>query len=771
MILFFYSLLAALALAQTPEKPAETPRALYERAAYVEEHERDFQKAADLYASAAEGAKKGGDEKLAVDADAARARALARGGRAPVAQTPIDENDPILRRIADLLDSVSKLSSNTNELTFAKRDLALFGAPAVPWVERAVSYSFSLAGFDIAPRTTEFVDVLARMQAPEALAALERLAASPDPITRRAVAGRIDPKRQHALLERVLKDESASVRDAAMDMVASTSDLAFVPAALESATRCNERALEWLARTAPADLVGLLNHQALAGNWWCRGKILEQLYRQTVVPADPRIADGLLAIAKSSQEPEFARSVVNTLTKLSDGSWKLAPPEFRLALETQVAAQLETQPVPEAWDLLLSLGGMRSLDVLAASIAKQLDAMNDNQYQTLVNKLAMRFQNAGPQDFQVLVQAFSRIRPYLNTTQQNPSRDQKLAEMFVQTIGRAADAGVPDQAIAAALSSVSQEHKQALLRMLGSWVTGRYQAGSDEPGRVLDPALGALILEMSRSEEPGLRTCGIRGLTMLDDPGVLPQILVAQLRGSGQSNQDRQVQQVNDAIWTGTRRLVAKYPERAATALEKALEQSHTANGAFDLDLIVGVSAFDSARSLALFQKLWPRAQDAATRQALLGELLEIEGPQATALVLERYPEIASQNGDLRRDAVARFGAELYEPALPVLGQALADPDERVRKQARDAFARFKAQREALEEFKAWQNTDKESRDSIAELTKLLESQNRDVVIGAVRSLAAVKAKSALPALVKLLARDDAELKREVQSAIEAIGK
>ena len=90
---------------------------------------------------------------------------------------------------------------------------------------------------------------------------------------------------------------------------------------------------------------------------------------------------------------------------------------------------------------------------------------------------------------------------------------------------------------------------------------------------------------------------------------------------------------------------------------------------------------------------------------------------------------------------------------------------------ARQAFAQFKAQREAMEEFKAWMSTDKAARDSTAQLVALLDNANKDVVLGAVRSLATLKAKTALPALVKLLEKNDPDVKKAVQDAIGKIGE
>ena len=93
-----------------------------------------------------------------------------------------------------------------------------------------------------------------------------------------------------------------------------------------------------------------------------------------------------------------------------------------------------------------------------------------------------------------------------------------------------------------------------------------------------------------------------------------------------------------------------------------------------------------------------------------------------------------------------------------------------MRQAAQAAFAALRTQREALEELEVWLALTKEQRSTTQELIELLESRKRDVVLGAVSSLGAIKATGALPALVRLLEQDDAELKRAVRDAIARIG-
>jgi hypothetical protein len=145
-------------------------------------------------------------------------------------------------------------------------------------------------------------------------------------------------------------------------------------------------------------------------------------------------------------------------------------------------------------------------------------------------------------------------------------------------------------------------------------------------------------------------------------------------------------------------------------------------------------------------------------------------GDDVLPTVLELYSSLPASASAARAVAIKRFGTNLYEPAIDLLGEALRDSDLSVREAAQAAFQRFREHREALEEYEAWRQASDDARETVAELVKLLASDNKDVVRGAVEALGAVKARTALPQLVALLGRDDAELKAAVNKAIAAIG-
>ena len=88
-------------------------------------------------------------------------------------------------------------------------------------------------------------------------------------------------------------------------------------------------------------------------------------------------------------------------------------------------------------------------------------------------------------------------------------------------------------------------------------------------------------------------------------------------------------------------------------------------------------------------------------------------------------------------------------------------------------FERFKAERAIADEFKAWRNEEKKAKQTISELLPLLDSSNSDVLIGAVKALAAMKARECYPKLILLLDkhRNDERLKAAVMVAIDELSK
>jgi HEAT repeat protein len=178
-------------------------------------------------------------------------------------------------------------------------------------------------------------------------------------------------------------------------------------------------------------------------------------------------------------------------------------------------------------------------------------------------------------------------------------------------------------------------------------------------------------------------------------------------------------------------------------------------------------------QALAVFENLWARDDlSSGQRSSLLQTLvLNIRTPAATQRVLDLWPAIPAGDSVTRTRAIERFGRELFEPAIPILGDALRDANDGVRRIAREAFAAFKEHREALEEYEAWMRATGAQRESIAQLVELLASPDREVLLGAVRALGAIRARTALPQLVRLLQREDETLRAAVHEAIGRMGE
>jgi HEAT repeat protein len=763
-------LLVTPAFSAFQEKPKETPRALYERAAYAEEHERDFQKAADLYGAASDAAKQSGDTKTAVEASAARDRALTRAGQVPKLQTPVDCSDPVLRRIADLLDSVSRQPQNTPDYVNAARDLSLFGVAAVPWVERVVTETIPLCNYTIVARSDRFIGVLTAMSTPEADAALDRLMNSPDPVTRRDVANRSNPARHTSILRRALADPVLDVRNAAINRVADSPDPAWLPEMLDAAHSGSQNALEFISHVKPEALVDIAADPKQ--DYFSRVKALDGLSGSVLItgarelPANPEISRRLLRLASAADEDlRLRRSTIYMLTRLVDNEWRKAPATIRQEIETTVAANIDAYPVPEVWDLLLALGGARSLDALTGSIGSKIDGLESNQFEQLLGKLNIRFVNLTPKDFDAAAAAFARVPIASPIRDGEPTRTQRLYDMYSRFLVGLARPEVPDASMVTALGRLDAEHRAAFMDVFASWISARAQSAAGLASRAaLDPALIPALRQLAAGNNIQ-RERAAKGYGLVGDVRLWPELL--RMRSASNANS------VDQATNESTNFLISKDPAQAALVLDQALRESIQKQGGLDAKLVIGLAFLDSQRALDIFRKLWPLAKDEPAKLALLSVLTnDINGPEATAVVFEHYQQLpASSASDLRRSAIARFGNELYQPAIQVLGQALEDPEESVRENARVAFGRFKAQREAMEEFKVWMSTDQVARDSVAQLVTLLDNANRDVVLGAVRSLAALKAKSALPALVKLLEKNDPEVKKAVQDAITKIGE
>src|SRR5688572_18870210 len=133
-------LAAALAFgAQRP--PSPTPRALLERGALAEEHQRDFVGAQKLYEQAEAAAKAAGDAKTAAEAAAARQRVLARQGKAAPGQAERDAavREQLQQRAIEMLNNLDESGTPEDVLTQRAQTLADLGPSVVGVLAESLS--------------------------------------------------------------------------------------------------------------------------------------------------------------------------------------------------------------------------------------------------------------------------------------------------------------------------------------------------------------------------------------------------------------------------------------------------------------------------------------------------------------------------------------------------------------------------------------------------------------------------------------------------------
>jgi HEAT repeat protein len=755
-LLLWASALVPTTFAQDPVVK-ETPRAILERGAYAEEHQRAFDEAAKLYAQAEEAAKAAGDEATAKEAAAARARIATRMGQAPAnAQAdptvPGYETDPITIRIADLLSNLPKYDRSNSYREKVISDLNLFGARVVPTLERILAAEdFQLARRSIRGDSPLGAEILARMLEPEASQALERGLKSPDPLVRSAIATalQIDPKRHRALLEQLARDPVPKVRGAALSALASSDDSSLLPL-MEAAARSGEtEAMGWMSWKAGTRLFDL----ALAPGTpeEVRVHALMALGKSSSLPADANRATALLELARTAKSEAVRGAALDTLTNLFLINWKLET-ALQEQVESRLLAELLQWPQRSMFALLQMIGGVRTLDALAASYASgKLSYPDDNSRGPAELCFGALLNRSQSFTFESLTEVFRKL-PAPPPDASNTSAQKEQYALLAMRLAQRVGARTPSaEAIAHGFEGLDEAHQLAYLQVLENRVRQSKASlpASLEP--VLLPALASYLPDLpAQWIFEGIVACGdVRAIENL-----LPYV------------------NSHDPANRGIVSLSRRDPEQAMKIIESAVGRELRKGAQGDPAPLGALALLPANEAMSAFERLWPLATTERAKGDCLQVLAQsIGGSPGTAVLLAHYGDIPANRSDVRADAVARFGAELLEPAIPILGEALKDPEEHVRLQARAAFKAFKEHREALEEYSAWMNADKQQRESIAELMKLLDSANRDVAIGAVRALAAVKARSALPALVKLLERPDPELKKAVQDALAKMGE
>ncbi|MBI5433481.1 MAG: HEAT repeat domain-containing protein [Planctomycetes bacterium] len=740
-------------VASTPQDPTSaTPASLVEQALYAEEHERDFARAAELFQRALDAARKTNDAALldraqkGIDRVAARQRGAA-----------LEQDDPILCAIARCLGSMrTSVGAEDAGASAAETDIQLYGAVAVPWIEKAIVGPFELCDTTIAANVDRCVRALARMRIPEADAALQRLLRSIDPLARRAVASHCYTEAHLAILQQALADPTPSVREAAIRRFVRSNDPKFAATLLPHARAGNDDALEWLNRNDADALVTIATdaHADLE----TRARALD-LVQRAKLPQTAANVDALLAIARESSAARLAELAMNALAVQVEKGWRPLDPSIAARIQKALTAAPGAYPQPGAALTLLGTGGGPAIAASALQLLAALDGLPErsNEPEQLARRVQTQLRQLGGDAFPYVVKAYLEL-PLQGSN--GTARDQMLGA-YQEAVQRLAG-NAPSIELARSAVGIEGEKFVYYASVVASVLHDRFGRRA-RPDARLDPEWLPLLRRMADSTDDTVRSAAAIGLGALRDPSVLPELIALTKDRTG-SVQER----AREAL----RGVIVADPARARRVLEEAMSTFVQQNGKHPAELARELGLLSAADALELAERYWKESQDPQVRDALFRVVHEcVDGEKGLEFLLRKLPDMAAASGYARMLAIQRFGNELYEPAIDALGDALKDPSSDVRDAARAAFAAFKAQREALAEFAAWKATTNEARATVDELVELLESPNVDVVVGAVKALGALKASAAYPKLVRLLERKEPAIKAAVQAALDKLGE
>ncbi len=718
-----------------------SPRVLLEMAAFAEEHERDLEKAAGLYKEALIAAARAGDAETRAEAERGLTRVAERlDGAAPEAPRPGDAA-AIENRIYLLVKTLSTadlaVASGEREREAAVSQLSVFGAAAVPELERALAaekilspverqqYEAGLIGGQVgfAGDSVWAAKALAAIDAPEAVAALDRGLDSADPFVRIAVAKALRSDRHRPILERAARDPVERVRNIAIEYLSAVGDPALRPL-MEAAVREGRyHAVRWLARNAPARVLEIAVDEGLPTA--ARVEAVYHVGERADLSGRERLQP-VLAALEDAKDPDLAKTACNVLSKILDKKAPGTSDEVLHARMEEAALKwlADDQVSRLAHGLLKRVGGIRTVEVLVSRGS---------------DDIVPAAERLKPEDF-------GRVVEMAKKAPLNESQQWTLLRAL-ETL--AANAAVKPEEILRGREALPDELREGYRRVV---------VASACDARAIEPA----IRDCLQSPSADIRTRALQKIAESNDAVLFLDAVAALLR-----DPDATIVTIASHSFP---RLAEKDLTRAVDLLEKTFLPAAGDSKGISYQGLETLTRLPTAEAVALFDRLMTREPAFGLRDALADVFVNRmpAGPKATAAIAAHYASFGA--APVRRSAIVRFGKELYEPAVPLLGEALNDPDPDVRANARWAFGQFKVHREAREEFEAWQTGAKEGEATVAELLTLLESEHRAVVLGAVRSLGALRAKAALPALVRLLERQDAEVQKAVEEAIAKIG-
>lgn len=747
--------LLAAALAFGAQAPTTTtPRALIERGALAEEHQRDFAGAEKLYAQAEASAKAAGDTKTAQEAAAARERVLARQGKAAPGQGDRDAavREQLRERAVQILSRAESEMPSLENLVRSAQALADLG-PSV--VDLLAQFLHDTASQAQAIRAPHLAEIAARALAEMGLAAadqeLSKAYESTDPTFRKAVITAARAPRFAELQLRGAEDPIASVRAIASRHLFASSDPRAALHFAQLARAGDPAAREWLTRTAPEHCVEIGADAKLPLK--VRSETLRELSHRSDTP--PSLLPRVLALAARSAEPELrstAWAVIRGAKQPSeeDCAKLLAEAEPLLVSVVQPGEDLHALRALSMWR------STRFPEALRAALSRRSsDASADDQSTLAYHLSTLVSTSLEPAGFETVVAVALATPPGWNNVpvQGHPTR---IPARTFHDLAQSGD-NVPLAKWTALWPQVPAHHRSAYASGFGARLENLMRNGArPELPRDATPILRHLLEnECGDATATAVRAIGALGrLELLDD---VLRTTLASARGS-RAGCVAELYALDSAT---------VLPHVRAHLIER-VKSPRFAEG--EKDPLWVLSWLPAAARLQLWRELWERAEPGARNELLRFIVQKDLGPARAELLVELYPQIERIEPDLRSHALLHFGASLIEAALPILERELRNPAADVRSAAMSVAEQFRKHREAVAEFEAWRKAVTVEQTTIADLSKLLESSNRDVVLGAVKALGILRARPALPTLVKLLERKDPELQAAVRAAIDAIG-
>lgn len=761
-----YSLLPSLALAllafgahsQTQTAPAtQTPRALLERGALAEEQQRDFAGAQKLYEQAEAAAKAAGDTKTAAEASAAKERVLARQGAATPGLARPDQalHEQLRQRAMDVLFGLRGVNDGLTARGNAGQ-LVDLGPGIAGVLEEALHGTLKIRGDQASPFVA--AAALAGMETADTDRLLIRAFDSPDPIVRKAVVGVAKAPRFLELNLRAASDPVASIRADAAAMLLNSSDVRAAEFIAKLARDGSGYGMDWLAKYEPERLLALAEDTDLKRE--ARENALVQLKNANsaqLTPLQARLARLVRLNAGASKAiAEAARKAANGAPELKDAQREALLPELERELLAIESLDFDSWAIGR----LQVNASSRMEDAFRAAFERRRSSGNTTDLDDLVyfaeRLLSERVDTAKFERWAALALAAPTNWPSI--TAHSSRRTARFEEFLLDHLAFASSAAQVS-AWTALWARVPDTHRVAYTRAFLQLLRKLLDSGAE----FTLPSDVAPLLRFALEQ-----SIQIGGRNPLGE--VIARFELYDLLGTLAAAPRK-------TLDSGIERNVVELGKRNPQAVTQALRSGLAALAAQpslsddnEHALFWLFAVTPQASAVALWREIWKDAAPGA-RSTLLAVLVQNEFPaERDTLLVELYPQIEALAPDLRHPALKLFGWGLVESALPILEREIRSPDGDVRSAAMEVADKFRKHREAVAEFEAWRKAVTVEETTIAELSKLLDNRNRDVVLGAVKALAILRARPALPALVKLLEREDKELQAAVKAAIDTIG-